>query len=60
MPEWRECAKAALGYDSLSVKFTKLVMDDGAAGRFRSIKGATPDTLKQNTFAFNRIVPPDF
>jgi hypothetical protein len=58
--EWRECAKAALGYDSLSVKLSKLVMDEGAAGRFRSIKRATPDTLKQNAFAFNRIGSPDF
>ena len=46
--EWRECAKAALGYDSLSVKLSKLVMDEGAAGRFRSIKRATPDTLKRD------------
>ena len=48
VPEWRECAKAALGYDSLCVKFSKLVMDEGAAGRFKSITRATPDTLKRD------------
>jgi hypothetical protein len=46
MPERRECAKAALGYDRLCVNFSKLVMDEGAAGGFRSIKRATPHTLK--------------
>jgi len=60
MPEWRECAKAAIGYDSLCVKFSKLVMDEGAAGRFKSTKESYSGCAKEGCVAVDRIGSRDF
>jgi len=38
IPEWRECAKSCPRLRQSVRQFSKLVMDEGAAGRFKSIK----------------------